>query len=622
MPSVFLRPLYVYFLCFTVILTGAVSSAFADESKWLHGDTLFGELKYGPEFTHYEHANPDAPKGGHLKRAAFGGYDTFNPFVVTGRPPTQLSYFGGIVYDTMFEQSRDQASASYGLVAESFRKADDSSWAVYRLNKKARWHDGEPIKPEDVIWSMNTLRKIYPLWKEYFKNVESVEKTGDHEVTFRFDQKGNRELPHIIGDLVVLPQHWWEGTDADGNKRDITKATKEPPLGSGPYKIGEYEFGKFITYERVKDYWAKDIPVRKGRFNYDTIRYTYFLNQNAMWEAFKKGETTHYRVENKEQRWINEYDFPAAARGDVIKSTFPIERGQIYEGIYFNTRRDKLADPKVREAITLMLDFETLNKNLFFGLNKRTDSFFESGVESSGVPQGRELEILEEYRHALPAELFTQEFAMPDYSVAGNKRKYQRRALKLLKQAGFKFDSDRKLIGTDGKKFEIEIISPTQEDERFINPFVDNLKKIGITANLRILDTAQYKARTDEYDFDMALGRTAQSMSPGNEQREYWSTRSANAPGTRNYAGISEPEIDELIEKIILAPNREELVHLTHALDRILKWRYYAVPLWHSADIRFASWRFIKIPLPQPGYVGLDTLSFWIDEEAQKELEK
>ncbi|MEM9332498.1 MAG: extracellular solute-binding protein [Pseudomonadota bacterium] len=609
------------FAAFVILIFSVLAApSLADESKWLHADSLVGEPKYGPDFEHYDYVNPDAPKGGHLKRAAFGGFDTFNPFVVKGRAPIAFNYWGGVVYDRMMEQSRDQAGASYGLVAEAYRKADDYSWAVYRINPNARWHDGEPIKPEDVIWSMESLRKTYPLWKEYFKNVETIEKTGEHEVTFKFDQKGNRELPHIIGDLVVLPKHWWEGTDASGNKRDITKPTTEPPLGSGPYKIKEFDLGKSITYERVKDYWAKDLPVRKGRYNIDTITYTYFLNENAIWEAFKKGGITDYRVEpdTKVRRWVKEYDFPAVKSGEVEQMTFPLARGQLYEGFFFNTRLEKFSDPRVRHAITLMLDFESLNKNQFFGKLRRTDSFFEGDeLDSSGIPQGRELEILEEFRDQLPAELFEKPFALPDYSRPGEKRKVQRQALKLLKDAGFTFGSDRKLIDPNGNPFTVEIITRLQQDEVYINPFVNNLRQIGIDASLRVLDTAQFKLRTTEFDFEITNtpGTHIQSLSPGNEQREFWSSRAAVTPGSRNYSGIKHPAIDALIERIILAPNREELVHLTHALDRILKWNYYAVPLWHNPEIWFAKWKHVELPLPQPAYVGIDPFSFWIDPE-------
>jgi len=615
-----LFPFFPVFLF--VMLAGAIAQA--DENKWRHGDALIGELKYGPDFTHYDHVNPDAPKGGELQRSVFGGYDTFNPFIVRGRPPAQLNFWGGLIYDRMMDQSLDQAGASYGVIAKEFRKADDSSWAIYRINEKARWHDGKPITPEDVIWSLDVLRENYPLWGDYFKNIEVAEKTGDHEITFRFDQKGNRELPHIIGDLVILPKHWWEGTDAQGNRRDITQPSTEPPLGSGPYKIGEYEMGKFIEYELVEDYWARDIPVRKGRYNFGSIRYTYFLNQNAMWEAFKKGNISDYRIEpdREVQRWVNQYNFDAVKRGDVEQITFPTDAGQAFTGYFFNTRLDKFKDARVRKAITLLMDFETMNKNLFFGKFIRTDSHFESGVESSGIPQGRELEILQVYKDQLPPELFTEPYALPDYSQPGAKRTIQRQALRLFKEAGYTFNNSRQMLDATGKLFVVEFISGNPESERYTNSFVESLKSIGIDASLRILDTAQFKQRVDTFDFDMASLSNRQSLSPGNEQRDYWSSASADRPGSRNYAGIKDPMIDELVEKIILAPDRDELVALTHALDRILKWRYYAVPQWHNPDIWFAKWRHIQIPMPQPTYRGVDTLSFWIDEEQARELEQ
>lgn len=607
-----------------IVLSVSAQFAQADENKWRHGDSLIGELKYAPDFTHYDHVNPNAPKGGQLKRSVFGGYDSFNPFIVRGRAPAQLDFWGGLVYDRMMDQSMDQAGASYGVIAKEFRKADDSSWAIYRINEKARWHDGEPIKPEDVIWSLKVLRENYPLWTGYFKNIEKAEKTGEHEVTFTFDQKGNRELPHIIGDLVILPQHWWEGVDANGKKRDITQPTSEPPLGSGPYKVGSYEMGKYIEYELVEDYWARDIPVRKGRYNYGSIRYTYFLNQNSMWEAFKKGNISDYRIEpdREVQRWVNQYNFDAVMRDDVEQITFPTDSGQAFSGFFFNTRRDKFKDSRVRKAITLMFDFETINKNLFFNKFKRTDSHFEAGVESSGIPQGREKAILEGYKDQLPPELFTTAYSLPDYSKSGSKRKIQREVVKLLKEAGLSFNDSRQLLDASGKPFTIEFISANPESERYTNAYVEALKGIGITASLRILDTAQFKQRSDNFDFDMVSLSTRQSLSPGNEQRDYWSSQSANTPGSRNYAGINDPMIDELVEKIILAPNRDELVALTHALDRILKWRYYAVPQWHNSDIWFAKWRHIQVPQPQPLYRGVDTLSFWIDEKQEEELKQ
>ncbi len=597
------------------------SWANAGEADWRHGDALFGELRYGPDFSHYEHVNPDAPKAGTYHQAVHGGYDSFNPFVVRGRPAAGLTSFGGILYDNLLEQSVDQPSASYGLVADAFRAADDHSWAVYRIHPKARWHDGEPITAEDVIWSMEVLRANYPLWKDYYKNIETVSALSEREIEFRFDQAGNRELPHIIGDLPVLPKHWWTGIGADGNPRDISKPTTEPPLGSGPYRIGEFDLGKSITWDRVEDYWGADLPVRKGRFNFDHLKYTYFLDQTAIWEAFKKGGISDLRVENRSQRWAQGYDFPAYERGDVVRKAFPGEGGEPFQGYYFNIRLEKFADRRVRQALGLLFDFESMNKTLFFGAYRRTDSFFEGGeLQSSGVPQGRELEILEEYRDQLPPELFTQPFELPVFEKPGDFRSAQRTAIRLFREAGFNF-AGGKMLGPDGEQFSIEFLGDSPVDERIAIPYIENLRKLGIEANLRVVDTAQYGNRVDEHDFEVTSVLTLQSQSPGNEQREYWSSSAADTHGSRNYAGIKDPVVDELVERIIVAPNRQEQVHLVHALDRVLKWGFYVVPHWHNPDDWIAYWRQLQIPEPQPTLVGVDLFSFWIDEAVERELE-
>ncbi len=590
-------------------------SASADEAAWRHGSALFGELKYGPDWTHYEHVNVDAPKGGIFTQAAFGGYDTFNPFVPRGRVAAGLSYSGGYLYDTLLDQSIDQPSASYGLVADAFRYADDYSQAVYRLNPKARFHDGKPITPEDVIWSLKVLRDNHPLFADYYRNVASAEKSGEHEVTFRFDVKGNRELPQIMGDLPVLPQHWWEGTDATGKQRKISEPLSEPPLGSGPYRIGKYDLGKKIEWERVPDYWASDLPVRKGRYNFDRIHFTYFLDESALWEAFKKGGITDTRSENVSRRWATEYDFPALTRGDVQRGEFPSTSPEPFQAYFFNVRNNKFADLRVRKALTLLFDFEQMNKNLFFGLYTRTDSYFEGGElqHAGGAPTSRVKEILEEYRGRIPDGAIDTAFELPVYASAQDTRKHQREALKLLTEAGFQYKSGQ-MFGPDGKVFEIEILGDSPTDERVGIPAREYFAKLSIKAELRIVDTAQYQARLDKFDFEITMQSTAQSLSPGNEQREYWGSKSANKTGAQNYSGISDPAIDELVERVIHAPNREEQVALTQALDRILLAGYYAIPMWHNPNVWYAWWKKIKFPPSQPLYSGIDTFSFWIEE--------
>lgn len=621
------------------VVTETGESTLADTADWQHGDTLFGELKYGPDFTHYEHVNPDAPKGGTLNQAATGSYDSFNPFVVRGRAAAGLTYFGGLLYDTLFEQSMDQASASYGLIAEAYHHPEDYSSATFRLNPKARWHDGKPITVEDVIWSLETLKRNYPLFTNYYQNVTSAEKTGEREVTFTFDVTGNRELPHIMGDLPVLPKHWWEGADANGNQRNIDEPTTEPPLGSGPYRIADFDMGKTVTWERVDDYWGADLPVRRGRYNFDRIRYTYFLDESAMWEAFKKGGIIDTRTENISRRWQTEYDFPAFDRGDVKKDAFPSESSEPFQGYFINLRRDKFKDIRVRKALTLLFDFESMNKTLFFDAYTRTDSFFEGGElqHQPGLPQGREKEILEEYRGRIDDAVIDTEFKLPVYDSPEARREHQREAKRLLNEAGYTQARDDRgfftkllasvglgeqrpdvpdgtMIDAEGRPLEIEILGSGPTDERVGIPTMENFRRLGIVTNVRVVDTAQYKNRIDNFNFDISMLGTIQSLSPGNEQREYWSSRAAGQPGSRNYSGIESEVVDELVERIIAAHDRDELVALTRALDRILMHGYYAIPMWHNPETWMAWWKKLQFPPTQPLYTGIDTYSLWIDE--------
>jgi len=599
----------------------AATCSMAGENGWAHGGTLFGELKYASDFTQYEHVNASAPKGGTLNQVALGGYDSFNPFVVRGRPAAGLNYTGGLLYDTLFEQSVDQPSASYGLVADAFRRADDHSWAVYRINPAARWHDGEPITPRDVIWSLDVLKKNQPLFAQYYRNVVEAKQTGEREVTFTFDVKGNRELPHIMGDLPVLPQHWWEGTGPGGKQRNIAEPTVEPPLGSGPYRIGVFDLGKAITWDRVDDYWAKDIPVRRGRYNFGRIRYTYFLDEAAIWEAFKRGGLADTRTENVSRRWATEYQFPAIDRGDVLRKGFPTEGSLPYQAYYFNLRKEKFRDARVRKALTLLFDFESMNKTLFHGLYGRTHSYFEGGelAAATAPPQGREREILEEYRGRIPDAIFDQPIDLPAYAQPGARR-HQAAARKLFEEAGLKFTGG-KLIGADGRPFTIEILGDSPTDERVGIPTQQYFARLGIDVSLRIVDDAQYKARLDSFDFDMTMQATQQSLSPGNEQREYWSSKAAVTPGSRNFSGISDAAIDELVERIIQASDRGELIALTRALDRILRWGYYSIPMWNKAEVWYAWWRKLQFPPTQPKEAGIDLYSLWIDAEIEKALE-
>ena len=618
------RPFVASLALLAVATVSTVQITQAAEPEWRTGTSLLGEPKYGDDFKHYDYVNPDAPKGGTLNQTSEGSFDSLNPYVVQGTPASGLGALGGgLLYDTLMSQSLDQVGTNYPLIARSLAYPDDFSWVKFRLNPAAKWHDGQPITVDDVIWSFNVLKAQSPLYNKYYHNVEKAEKTGDGEVTFTFASGGNRELPNIMGDLVVLPKHWWEGTDASGKKRDITKPTMEIPLGSSAYKIESVAPGKTIVWGRVENYWGKDLPVNVGRNNFDHIRYEYFRDQNASWEAFKKGGFEDYRGEASIGRWMRGYDFPAVARGDVIKAMFPLRSSGRMQGFLINTRRDKFKDPKVREALNWAYDFESMSKNLFFGQYKRINSYFAgSELASSGLPGGKELEILETVKGEVPEEVFTKEFRLPVYDTPQSQRDNLRHAVQLLRAAGYD-QKNGKLVKTEtGQPLTIEFLADDPNDERFIGPFMANLRKLGIDAQIRVVDSAQYTSRLSDFDFDITTPNVvmSQSLSPGNEQRDFWSSAAADTAGSRNYMGIKNPAIDKLVDRVIFAKDRDELVAATHALDRVLLWNYYVVPQWYDDRIKIAYWNKFGMPEKQPEYTGIDPFSWWIDTAKEQAL--
>jgi microcin C transport system substrate-binding protein len=600
-------------------LLALISSANAQE--WQTSSSLMGESKYGQNFQRYDYVNPDAPKGGTLNSVAEGSFDSLNPYIVRGSPAAGLVPFGGgLLYDTLMEQSIDEPSVSHPLVADAYKYPPDFSSATYRIHPRARWHDGKPITVDDVIWSFNVLKEHSPWYRRYYGNVTEAVAVGEREVEFRFDQKGNRELPKILGDLAVLPKHWWEGTDASGKKRDITQTTLEPPLGSAAYKIESVKPGQEIVWTRVPDYWGAKLPVKIGRENFDKRKYIYFLDSNAAWQAFTKGGLEDLHREPSARDWKTKYNFPALKAGDVIQKEFKATGSANFQGFVLNTRRPLFTDRKVRQALTLAYDFETLNRKVSFGLNTRVTSYFMgSDLASSGLPQGKELEILEPFRNELPAELFTQEFKLPVYNTPQDERTHLREALKLLNEAGWTLKNG-KLVNANGQPFEFEILANSDSLETAVNYYSNTLRKIGITARMRIVDTSQYTNRLNDYDFDVIMAPLAQSESPGNEQREFWSSKAADTAGSRNYSGIKNPVVDKLVERVIFASDREDLLAATHALDRVLLWNYYVVPqLTRDLDF-YAYWNKFGIPEKQPTYMGPDTESWWIDVEKEKAL--
>ena len=601
-------------------LAGGLQATLADE--WRTTSSLIGESKYGNDFQHYDYVNPDAPKGGTLNSVVLGTYDSFNPYIVQGSPAAGLVGFGGgLLYDTLMEQAADEGSTNHALIADAFKYPADYSSATYRIDPRAKWHDGQPITVDDVIWSFQVLKANSPQYSRYFENITDAVAISDREVEFHFNQKGNRELPQIVGDLAVLPKHWWEGTDANGKKRDITRPTLEPPLGSAAYKIASFKPGSEIVWQRVPDYWAAKLPVKIGRENFDTKRYTYILDNNATWLAFTKGGFEDINQELSSRKWATAYDFPAVKAGDVIKQEFKTSSPEPMQAFVLNQRRPQFQNRLVREALTYPFDFETMNRTLFFGFNTRTSSYFQgTELASSGLPQGKELEILEKYRDKLPPELFTQEFKLPVYDSPQAERKYLKTAVDLFAQAGWIIKGGKMVNAKTGEPFKFEILGWYDTDEVISNPYIANLRKIGIDATLRIVDQSQYVNRVNNFDFDVITSQFQQSDSAGNEQRDFWSSKAADRPGSRNLMGIKDPVVDALVDRVIFATDRADLVAATHALDRVLLWNFYVVPQYHRAVVWMAYWNKFGIPAKQPSYRGVDTDSWWIIPEKEKAL--
>jgi microcin C transport system substrate-binding protein len=576
-----------------------------------YGVSLFGELKYGSDFKNFDYVNPTAPKGGTMKFSAIGTYDTFNPFVVKGVSAVGI---GGI-FDTLTTASEDEPGSEYGLAAESIDLAADKLSVLYTLRKEARFHDGSPMTADDVVWTFDTLRtKGNPRYRSYYGDVTKVEKEGERGVRFTFKSADNRELPQIIGQMPVLSKAYWSG-------RDFSKTTLEPPLGSGAYKIETFDPGRSVTYRRVADYWGDQLPVNKGRHNVDVLRYDYYRDGTIALEAFKAGQYD-IRIENSSILWATGYDGPALRQGLIKKEEIPNELPSGMQGFGYNLRRPLFQDPRVRQALAYAFDFEWSNKNLFYGAYTRTRSYFDnSELAAKGVPQGAELQILEKYRGKIPDEVFTKEYDPPKYDGSGNIRDGLREGLKLLQAAGWGFKNEKLVNEKTGQPFEFEILLDNPQFERIVLPFAKNLERMGITARVRTVDNAQYEKRMETFDYDMTIVAFGQSLSPGNEQREYWGSKAADEEGSRNLLGIKDPVLDELIEELIKAPDRASLVAHTRALDRVLQYGYYVIPNYHIAAFRVAYWDKFRRPQVSPKYgVGIDT--WWVDPKAEQTIEE
>jgi microcin C transport system substrate-binding protein len=590
-------------------LSGPVS---AQDKVWHHALSFEGEPKYPEGFPHFDYVNVDAPKGGTVRLGDMGGFDSFNPILPQGEVATGL----GLIYETLLTPSYDEVLTDYGLLAEAVSYPDDFSSATFRMNPNAKWHDGEPVTAQDVIWSFNKGQELNPNLAQYYANVTSVEETAPGEVTFTFDQTGNRELPKILGQLTVLPQHWWEGTDANGKKRDIGAPTLEPPLGSGPYKIGPFTPGRSVSYVRAEEYWGADHPTQIGHNNVDEIRYEFFLDMTVQFEAFK-GDQIDWWLENMARRWATAYDFPAVADGRVIKELFPQDYNGsgVMVGFMPNMRQERFKNEKLRQALNYAFDFEELNRTLFFGQYERIDSYFYGlPFRWQGLPQGEELEILESVRDKVPESVFTTEYKNP---VGGDQQKFRanlRTALQLLGEAGYTLQGNQ-LVDVNGQQLGFEILLNGPTIEPVASAFAQNLQQIGINATVRTVDSPQYINRTRTFDYDMIYSGWGQSFSPGNEQRYFFGSVSANEEASQNYIGIADPGIDALIDKVIFADDRATLEAATAALDRTLMAHHFLVPSYALRNSRVARWDRFSHPEPLPEFSSAFPTIWWWDEE-------
>lgn len=568
---------------------------------------LHGDPKYPPDFTHVDYANPDAPKGGTLKQAAIGTFDSLNPFIVKGTPAAGLAenfIRSGLVYESLMMNNWDEPFTMYGVLAETIEVPDDKSWVAFNLRPEAKWADGKPVTAEDVVWTFNTLKeKGQPFFKAYYGDVKEALAESPSRVRFNFAVKGNAELPLITAEMAILPKHFWEG-------RTFDATTLEKPLGSGPYAVGNIDPGRSIEYIRRADWWGKDLPFFKGFYNFDTLRYDYFLDDNVALESFL-GDDYDVRAETTAKLWENAYNIPALADGRLIKEEIKNSRPAGLQGFVYNIRRPVFQDQAVRTALAYAFDFEWSNKQFAFGAYTRTDSYFEnSELASSGLPSPEELALLEPYRGKIPDEVFTQTYKPPVNDGTGNNRANLRTAMQILDQAGWKIGANG-IRAKDGVTLKFEILDANPQFEKWVLPFIQNLKRIGVEANFRIIDPAQYQNRMNTFDYDMTIGDFGQSDSPGNEQREFWGSEKADMQGSRNLIGIKDPVIDDLVTKIIHATSREDLVTKTRALDRILLWRHYVIPMWHYPKWRIAHWNTVERPAKLSGISPLISYTWW-----------
>lgn len=589
------------------LLLPATASAAEPAGARRHALALLGEPAYKADFKHFDWVNPNAPKGGTVRLWADGTFDNLNPFTLSGVAAAELDN----TYDSLMIASADELNVVYGLVAEWASHPDDHSSVTFGLRKEARFHDGKPVTPEDVIFSMEALKKANVRYAQYYKDVVRGEKLGPHEVKFHFSGPGNKKLPQQVAGLTVLPRHYWES-------RDLSKSTLEIPLGSGPYRIREVDRGRSITYERVADWWAKDLPVNKGQWNFDVLRIDYFRERTAAFEAFKTGEIDFW-PENTAKSWATEYGFPAVKRGLVTVLRLSHKRPTPMQAFALNLRRPQFQDVRVRQALNLAFNFEEMNEQLLYSAYIRTTSYFDNSQrKAKGLPQGREKELLEEAHKlapdGVPAGALSGEFKQPTGGPMTAHRRNLAEASRLLRDAGYAL-SGTQLRNARGQPLRIEILLGSPAFERHTQNYAADLKKLGIETSIRVVDPAQYQSRVRSFDFDVVVHVVPQNSAPGNEQRLYWSSEFADREGSMNTMGVRNKAVDFLVEKIVFAKDSAEVDAASRALDRVLLWNHYVVAQWNYPFDRMAFWDKFGRPDRMPSLSPAFDRVWWHDKD-------
>ena len=586
----------------------AVLSVLPAMAEPRHGLSVFGDLKYPPGFPHFDYVNPGAPKGGkvaHIGSAGVTTFDSFNDFILKGEAAQGLE----LLYDSLMVRAEDEPDAVYGLVAESADVAADGLSVTFKLRPEARYADGTPVTADDCVFTLASLKSdaAHPRWSQRLRDVVKAEALDPVTVRYTFQGELIRKLPQIVAELPILPRAYYE-------KQPFGESSLAYPLGSGPYAIKAHAQGRYVTYQRRPDYWGKDLAVNRGRHNFDELRYDYFRDRTLELEALFAG-TIDFREEFTSKDWATGYDKPMVKDGRVKILTLPDERPSGAQGFFINTRRPQFKDVRVRKALDLAFDFEWSNRNLFFGLYRRTASFFEnSPMKASGPPSPAELALLEPFRQKLPPEVFGAPYSPPVTDGSGLPRENFRTASKLLAEAGWKLDPTSRLVkNADGETLKVEILLDSPSFERVIGPYVKNLRTIGIDASLRRVESAEYERRMKTFDFDLTTERYALSLTPGNEVRNFWGSESATINGSFNLAGISDPAVDALADAIAKAKTRDELVAAARALDRVLRAGHYWVPHWYKAAHNLAFWDRFGWPETKPKYERGALETWWYD---------